>query len=46
MKTNAAPNHANGSLENRLLEVFDTLWDDFVDPRDAYFDPDGEVQRC
>jgi capsid protein len=28
-------------LEHRLLEAFDTLWDDFVDPRDAYSDPDG-----
>jgi capsid protein len=28
-------------LEHRLLEAFDTLWDDFVDPRDAYADPDG-----
>ncbi len=27
--------------ENRLLEVFDALWDDLVDPRDAYADPDG-----
>lgn len=29
-------------LENRLLEAFDALWDDFVDPRDAYADGDGE----
>jgi capsid protein len=29
------------NLESRLLEAFDALWDDFVDPRDAYFDPDG-----
>lgn len=28
-------------LENRILEVFDALWDDFVDPRDAYADVDG-----
>jgi capsid protein len=28
-------------LENRILEVFDALWDDFVDPRDAYTDVDG-----
>jgi hypothetical protein len=45
MTTNAASNGAlNGqhqSLESRLLEAFDSLWDDFVDPRDAYFDPDG-----
>lgn len=26
-------------LESRLLEAFDALWDDFVDPRDAYADP-------
>jgi capsid protein len=30
------------SLEQRLLEIFDTLWDDFVDPREAYTDPDGQ----
>jgi hypothetical protein len=24
-----------------LLEVFDALWDDLVDPREAYADPDG-----
>ena len=29
-------------LENRLLEAFDGLWDDFVDPRDAFTDVDGE----
>jgi hypothetical protein len=29
-------------LENRLLEMFDALWDDFVDPREAYADVDGE----
>jgi capsid protein len=28
-------------LQHRLLEAFDNLWDDFVDPRDAYADPDG-----
>jgi capsid protein len=33
------PNTLN--LERRLLEVFDALWGDFVDPRDAYADPDG-----
>jgi hypothetical protein len=27
--------------EHRLLELFDALWDDFVDPREAYAD-DGE----
>jgi capsid protein len=35
MATNAPP------IEHRLLEAFDALWDDFVDPRDAYADPDG-----
>ena len=29
-------------LEGRLLEMFDALWDDFVDPREAYADVDGE----
>ena len=29
------------SLENRLLEVFDALWNDLVDPREAYADTDG-----
>lgn len=28
-------------LEKRLLEAFDELWDDFVDPAEAYFDVDG-----
>ncbi len=28
-------------LENRLLEAFDELWDDFVDPAEAYYDADG-----
>lgn len=31
----------NNHLEDRLLEAFDALWDDFVDPRDAYTDVDG-----
>ena len=34
-------NATRPTLESRLLEAFDSLWDDFVDPRDAYFDPDG-----
>lgn len=29
------------TLESRLLEVFDALWDDLVDPREAIADPDG-----
>lgn len=28
-------------LEERLLETFDSLWDNFVDPREAYADDDG-----
>lgn len=32
---------ATPTLEHRLLEAFDALWNDFVDPRDAFFDPDG-----
>jgi hypothetical protein len=30
-----------GRLERRLLEAFDDLWDDFVDPADALYDADG-----
>jgi hypothetical protein len=29
------------NLETRVLEVFDALWDDLVDPREAYADADG-----
>ncbi len=29
------------SLERRLLEAFDQLWDGFVDPSDAVYDADG-----
>jgi hypothetical protein len=29
------------NFESRLAEAFDALWDDFVDPRDAYADGDG-----
>ncbi|MCC7475039.1 MAG: phage portal protein [Pirellulales bacterium] len=29
------------SLDTRLLEMFDALWDDLVDPREAYFDSEG-----
>lgn len=28
-------------LEHRLLEAFDRLWDDFVDPEDALYDESG-----
>ncbi|HEX5471560.1 MAG TPA: phage portal protein [Lacipirellulaceae bacterium] len=27
--------------EDRLVEAVDALWDEFVDPREAYADPDG-----
>jgi capsid protein len=30
-----------GRLERRLLEAFDELWDNFVDPADALYDADG-----
>jgi hypothetical protein len=30
--------NANANLETRLIEAFDALWDDFVDPREAYAD--------
>lgn len=38
MNTNGTGKSANGSLDDRLLEAFDLLWNDFVDPRDAYAD--------
>jgi capsid protein len=28
----------NSTFETRLIEAFDALWDDFVDPREAYAD--------
>jgi capsid protein len=34
--------HSNSDhWENRLLEVFDALWNDLVDPREAFADTDG-----
>ena len=33
--------HSSIPIESRLLEVFDALWDDLVDPREAYADVDG-----
>lgn len=33
--------HLN-KLHARLTEAFDALWDDFVDPREAYADADGQ----
>jgi Phage portal protein, lambda family len=41
MSNSMTINGKHKSLEDRLLEVFDLLWDDFVDPRDAYADGDG-----
>jgi capsid protein len=45
MTTHAANGAQHGArfnrLENRLMEAFDALWDDFVDPRDAFADSDG-----
>jgi capsid protein len=41
MNAQASTNGSRRSLEQRLHEAFDALWDDFVDPRDAFFDPDG-----
>ena len=35
----------NNRLEHRLLEAFDALWDDFVDPREPYADVDGSGGR-
>ena len=32
---------AANRIEHRLTEMFDALWDDFVDPREAYADVDG-----
>src|SRR5690606_33174048 len=32
---------SKNSIETRLLEAFDALWDDLVDPREAYADADG-----
>lgn len=42
MTTTAAMNDAHQSLDDRLLEMFDALCDDFVDPQDAYTDVDGD----
>ena len=41
MNANVKHSPSHRTLEDRLLEAFDMLWDDFVDPRDAYCDPDG-----
>ncbi len=41
MTHNPTTNGAHPSLEHRLLELFDAMWDDFVDPREAHWDTDG-----
>jgi hypothetical protein len=41
MTTQFTTNGAHSSLESRLIEAFDALWDDLVDPREAYLDNDG-----
>jgi capsid protein len=35
------PHQSSDHWETRLLEIFDALWDDLVDPREAYADSDG-----
>ncbi len=41
MSTQSQSHNMHRSLESRLLEIFDALWDDFVDPREAYVGQDG-----
>jgi capsid protein len=41
MTTHATTSGAHHSIESRLLEIFDTLWDDLVDPREAYAGVEG-----
>ncbi len=41
MKQDYHLNSQTAELEERLLEAFDELWDDFVDPAEAYLDADG-----
>ena len=36
-----AGNPRTNHLERRLLEAFDELWDNFVDPAEANYDVDG-----
>jgi len=38
MTTTTINGRISDNLEFRLLEAFDALWDDFVDPREAYAD--------
>ncbi len=41
MANHARSNGEHHSIEHSLLEAFDALWDDLVDPREAYLDNDG-----
>ncbi len=42
MKTDQQPDPRMKSLERRLFEAFDEMWDGFVDPADAFYDIDGQ----
>ena len=41
MKQDYHCNAQTAELEKRLVEAFDGLWDDLVDPAEAYLDMDG-----
>jgi capsid protein len=41
MKQDYHSNTQTAEWEKRLIEAFDELWDDFVDPAEAYLDVDG-----
>jgi hypothetical protein len=41
MRNNTTRPTPNDHWENRLLEAFDALWNDLVDPREAFADSDG-----
>jgi hypothetical protein len=45
MQTRPATNRLENHWDIRLLEAFDALWDNFVDPREALADVDGEWWR-
>jgi len=40
--TNSGANPRTTHLERRVLEAFDQLWNEFVDPTDALYDTDGD----
>ncbi len=42
MLSHAPSRPMSDTLESRLLEVFDALWDDLVDPREAFAGPGGD----